>query len=135
MMGREQRVGAIELPGQRALIGEDVAGKTLEMIECEHLASWMVKNGCKAPTVTQAWLAAARRMREIDGRTHEQIMRCIDWCQQSEFWQANIHSMPKLRERYDVLRQQAINDKKRKPSRTGRQSASDVRRMIAMGEG
>lgn len=123
------------IAGQTALIGEDVPAKSLDEIECEHLARWMVKNGCKEPAITQGWLDAARRMREIDGRTHEQVMRCIDWCQGNEFWAVNIHSMTKLRMKYDTLRMQAQRDRERKPKRTGRQQASDVRRLIAMGEG
>lgn len=125
-----------ELPGQTALVGSDVPGKSLEVRECEHLASWMVKNGCKAPTITKGWLDAARRMRTIDGRTHEQIMACIDWCQQSEFWQANIHSMTTLRTKYETLRQQAIRDRNKRPTRTVGQTASDERRrlMAVVGE-
>lgn len=110
--------------GQTALIpGTAPAARSLEEIECEHLADWMVKNGCARPTITKRWLEAARRLREIDGRTHDQIMTAIDWCQQSEFWQANIHSMPKLREKYDTLRQQAICDRRR-----SRQGQREVRR-------
>lgn len=123
------------IAGQTALIGEGVPDKSLDEIECEHLARWMVKNGCKEPTITQAWLGAARRMREIDGRTHDQIMRCIDWCQANEFWAVNIHSMTKLRIKYETLRMQAQRDRMHKPQRTVRQQASDVRRLIAMGEG
>lgn len=115
--------------GQTALIpGTAPAARTLEEIECEHLARWMEKNGCKPPTITKRWLDAARRLREIDGRTHEQIMAAIDWSQRSEFWQANIHSMPTLREKYDVLRQQAIRDHRRskegqRSDRRGRQAS------------
>lgn len=103
-----------QVPGQTDLLGGEhhPPSQTLEQVECEHLADWMVRNGCPRPTVTKAWLDCARRMREIDGRTHEQIMACIDWCQQSEFWQANIHSMPKLRMKYDTLRMQAVRDRK-----------------------
>jgi hypothetical protein len=93
----------------------------------------MIRNGCKPPVIGRRWLDAARRMREIDGRTHEQILAAIDWCQKSEFWQANIHSMTTLREKYEVLRMQAKRERERRPARTARQSASDVRRQIALG--
>ena len=128
---REHETGqtTIFIEGQVSLLGEDEpAARSLEQIECEHLAQWMVRNGCTPPTITRRWLDAARRLREIDGRTHDQVMACIDWCQANEFWQANIHSMPTLREKYDVLRLQAA----RKPRRTARQQASDVRRRIAL---
>lgn len=72
--------------------------------ECDHLASWIERNGSKRPNVTKAWLQAADRLKRIDGRTHEQVMEAIDWCQQDEFWSGNVLSMPKLRSQYDRLR-------------------------------
>lgn len=74
---------------------------------CEHLAARIVANGSKRPTITQKWRDAARLLIDKDGRTEQQVMTAIDWCQDSEFWRANILSMPKLREKYDQLRQQA----------------------------
>jgi hypothetical protein len=73
-------------------------------IECEHLAEWIVRNGGKRPTISVTWLRDAERMRRIDGRTHEQVMAAIDWCQQDNFWRANILSPGKLREKYEQLR-------------------------------
>lgn len=75
---------------------------------CEHLAKWVVKNGSKQPKIGKAWRDAARRLMDLDGRTFDQIMRAIDWCQKSKFWRANIRSMPTLREKYDQIRLQAI---------------------------
>lgn len=72
----------------------------------------MVEDGCTPPAITDKWLAAARLLMDKDGRTEEQIHRAIDWCQDSDFWRSNIHSMPKLRERYDTLRQQAERESK-----------------------
>lgn len=72
--------------------------------ECEHLADLIERNGSKRPTVSAAWLLAADRLRRIDGRTHQQVMQAIEWCQADEFWRANVLSMPKLREKYDQLR-------------------------------
>jgi hypothetical protein len=60
--------------------------------------------------VTKAWLQAADRLKRIDGRTHAQVMACIEWCQQDEFWRSNILSMPKLRSKYDQLRLAAQRD-------------------------
>jgi hypothetical protein len=67
----------------------------------------MVGNGCKPPTITAKWRDAARLLLDRDGRTFDQVTRAIDWCQDDEFWRANILSMPKLREKYDQLRQAA----------------------------
>jgi hypothetical protein len=79
---------------------------------CQHLAKWIVENGSKPPTITQKWRDAARLMIDRDGRTEEQIIRCIDWCQQDDFWKANIKSFPKLRDQYDTLRLRAVAEKK-----------------------
>jgi hypothetical protein len=78
---------------------------------CSHLRAKIIANGCKPPTITKAWLDAARRLVEIDGRSEEQVMACIEWATGHEFWKANILSMPKLRQRYDQLRLQAQRER------------------------
>lgn len=97
--------------------------------ECERLADWIERNGSNRPTITKLWLDAARRLKEIDGRTHEQVLACIDWCQQDEFWHTNILSMPTLREQYDRLRLHA-----RRKAGKGKRSPGDIRAAIARGE-
>lgn len=74
---------------------------------CTHLADRIVANGNRAPAITGKWRDAARLLIDKDGLTEEQVHAAIDWSQDSEFWRANILSMPKLREKYDTLRQQA----------------------------
>lgn len=90
---------------------------------CIHLADRIEGNGSKRPNVTQAWRDAARRLLDRDNRTEEQVMRAIDWCQDDEFWRANILSMPKLRERYDALRLQAQRQAATKKSTTDQRFA------------
>ena len=74
---------------------------------CTHLADRIVANGNRTPAVTGKWRDAARLLIDKDGLTEDQVHAAIDWSQDSEFWRANILSMPKLREKYDTLRQQA----------------------------
>ncbi|MEU4092028.1 hypothetical protein [Streptomyces sp. NPDC026673] len=74
---------------------------------CHHLADRIERNGSQRPTITKAWRTAARLMLDRDGRTEEQVHTAIKWCQDSEFWRANILSLPKLRAKYDTLRLQA----------------------------
>lgn len=74
---------------------------------CARLADRIEANGSKRPAVGKKWRDAARLMIDRDGRTEQQIAAAIDWCQDNEFWRANIMSMPKLREKYDRLRLQA----------------------------
>lgn len=75
---------------------------------CSHLASRIQANGSKRPVVNAKWRDAARLLIDKDGRTEEQVRAAIDWCQDNEFWRANILSMPKLREKYDQLRMHAM---------------------------
>lgn len=71
---------------------------------CKHLAERTVNNGCRRPSITKRWRDAARLLIDKDGRTEEQIIKAIDWCQTDDFWRANILSLPTLREKYDQLR-------------------------------
>lgn len=71
---------------------------------CRHLADRIVANGSKRPTITAKWRTEARLLLDKDGRTVEQVIKAIDWCQADPFWHGNILSMPTLRQQYDKLR-------------------------------
>ncbi|MFF0823029.1 helix-turn-helix domain-containing protein [Micromonospora haikouensis] len=95
---------------------------------CRHLADRIEANGSKRPPIGKTWRDAARLLIDRDGRTVEQIIRCIDWCQDDPFWRANVLSMPKLREKYDQLRLAAQRDAARPASRsTGANRHHDAR--------
>ena len=80
---------------------------------CDLLADLVEANGSKRPTVTAKWHDAARLMIDRDNREPEQVAQVIRWAQASTFWQANVMSMPKLREKFDTLRLQADRDSER----------------------
>lgn len=109
--------------GKRKELADDA------VLECQYLADWIERNGSRRPTITEAWLDAARRLHEIDGRSHEQIMACIEWSQRDEFWHTNILSMPTLRKQYDRMRLQA-----RRRAGSRRQTPGSIRAAIARGE-
>jgi hypothetical protein len=91
---------------------------------CEHLAGRIEANGSKRPNIGKAWRDAARLMLDNDGRTEQQVIAAIDWCQADDcWWRSRIMSMSKLREKYDTLRLQAAEEQKRKtrPARNGHQ--------------
>jgi hypothetical protein len=90
---------------------------------CAHLADRIEGNGSKRPAITKRWRDAARLLLDSDNRTEQQVISAIDWCQDHEFWRANILSMPKLREKYDQLRLQAT----RENGSGGQLSAADKR--------
>jgi hypothetical protein len=120
---------AAQAVGANALLPAIVVEPQREDVErlCTHLAEAVVSNGSRRPPVTKAWRNAARLLLDKDGRTEEQVHAAIDWCQQNEFWRAHILSMPKLREKYDQLRLQAMRDR-----RETRRSTTDQRVEAAM---
>jgi hypothetical protein len=66
----------------------------------------VIENGSRV-NITGKWRDAARLLLDRDERAPAEIHALIDWCQDSEFWRANVQSMPKFREKYDSLRLQA----------------------------
>jgi len=71
------------------------------------LADLIADNGSRRPAVTSTWVRDLERLIRIDGRTAEQVEAAIRWCQQDEFWRANVLSPAKLRKQYDRMRLQA----------------------------
>lgn len=56
----------------------------------------------KKPDI-QSWARHVDLMLRVDKRQVEQIETVIDWCQSDSFWQNNILSTKKLREKFDQL--------------------------------
>lgn len=79
---------------------------------CNYLADIVEAQGSKRPTVSKTWEREARLLIDKDGRTVEQIKWVIDWVQRDTFWQPNILSMPKLREKFDQVRLKAMAENK-----------------------
>lgn len=94
---------------------------------CARLVELMVANDCKPPTVTDKWRTEARLLLDKDDRGFDKAMRLLEWCQDSEFWKPNIHSIPTFRKKYDQLRQQANAEWVRNRNRAvGASPAEDV---------
>ena len=70
---------------------------------CSRLATWIEHNGVKRPAVTSAWKRDARLLIDKDGYGLPQVLDVIDWSQRDSFWQSNIQSVPKLREKFGQL--------------------------------
>lgn len=89
------------------------------------MARWMfnrireISPGFKEPNL-DSWANEVRLMRERDKRTDEQIRSVFEWANQDDFWQSNILSPAKLREKFDQLTIQM----KSKGNRNGRTIAS-----------
>ncbi|WP_417372990.1 hypothetical protein [Glutamicibacter protophormiae] len=93
---------------------------------CNHLAEKIQTNGNKVGSVGTRWHQAMDRLQRIDGYTPDQIRQVIDWCQQDEFWQGNILSAPKLREKFDQLKTRMLNERN-KPASTGNRATDRMR--------
>lgn len=68
-----------------------------------------------------SWANEFRLMRERDNREPQEIKDVIDWCQADPFWQGNILSPKKLREKFDQL---TIQMKSRKGANNNAESDS-----------
>lgn len=100
---------------------------------CLHLADRIERNGSKRPLLKKTWFDAARLMLDRDGRSEADVHAAIDWCQDSEFWRGNILSLPKLREKYDQLRLQAMRERVT-PQRNGNNGGIDWDAAMARAE-
>lgn len=72
----------------------------------ELLFSYILKRDEKAKEPNyQTWALHIDRLVRIDSRTPEEIKEVIKWCQADSFWQTNILSTQKLREKFSTLKQ------------------------------
>lgn len=98
--------------------GESARADVLSL--CEQLADRIEKNGSKRPTIGKTWIRSARLLLDADERDHAEASRLIDWCQDHSFWQANVLSMSKFREKYDTMRLQSQQASRFAPRITNR---------------
>lgn len=98
---------------------------------CAHLADRIAENGSRRPTISKTWTEAARLLLDRDGRDPDEAHSLIDWCQNDDFWQANILSMPTFRKQYDKLRLRAGQPPRQAPgaSRVQQQQDSLMRQL------
>jgi Helix-turn-helix domain len=68
----------------------------------------------------EKWANEVRLMREVDGRTLDEIRKLFTWANQDDFWRSNVLSPEKLRKQWDQLSIKAQGGHKNgftKPSR------------------
>lgn len=83
---------------------------------CNYLADKIQANGNKVGKIGIRWHQAMDRLERIDGYAPDQIQQVIDWSQQNEFWQGNILSAAKLREKFDQLKTRMFQERTNPPS-------------------
>lgn len=84
----------------------------------KYLYKKILLNGPLKKPNFQTWADDIRKMIELDNRSPDQVKRMIEWCQADSFWNSNILSAKKLREKYDMMARQA----NRKPQSYSKQS-------------
>ena len=86
---------------------------TKESMQLSELLYKLIKESLptfKKPIIN-SWANHIDKMIRLDSRTEEQIEYVINWCQKDTFWQANILSTKKLREKFDTLVAQIKREK------------------------
>jgi hypothetical protein len=78
---------------------------------CVLLADSIADRDSKRPSISDAWVRDMERLMRIDGRAPEDVERVIRWLDRgaddvASFWQPNVRSPKKLREKWDQMREQ-----------------------------
>ncbi len=84
----------------------------------EYLAERIKRFNPKAKPKPKGWIRDIDLAMRIDGRSKEELLRCIDWIyetQEGSFWIPNILSGKKLREKFDTMQLQAQRSGSKKP--------------------
>ncbi len=69
----------------------------------KQLHDWIVMNGYKPFTLGPKQWADMDKLLRIDKRDPQEVSAVIEWCQRDAFWNVNIRSTFKLRQKYDQL--------------------------------
>lgn len=93
---------------------------------CALFADVLRRRGVRVPEGrerSKVWVEPMEAVLRIDGRTPEQVERVVAWLDAgadrvSHFWQANVLSPTKLRERWDQMQQQYQRERSPRPSRS-----------------
>lgn len=109
-------------PTRKEENGADAPAPTRSDVEglCRYFLTALTRNEVKA-TITTRWRTDARLMLDRDKRDPSEIRSVIDWATADSFWRANIHSVPKLREKYDQLRLQMNKGSRQLPDGDNRE--------------
>ena len=90
------------------LVGDGTLNRVPDESDDDKLARWMLGklrtlNPKHREPSWRTWLRDIRLMRERDKRTHREIAELFSWSNADPFWQVNILSPAKLREKWDQL--------------------------------
>lgn len=85
---------------------------------CDLLADCIGQRSARRPKVTTRWLTDMDRLLRIDSRDPADVQRVISWLHNApddvaRFWQPNVRSPGKLRDRWDQMSEQYRNRRRR----------------------
>lgn len=87
------------------IITKEIYCQTSSEVRLSELLSSLIRQrnpNFKQPDI-QKWATHIDRMLRLDNRPVDGVGEVIQWCQADTFWQSNILSTAKLREKYDQL--------------------------------
>ncbi|MCR4321305.1 MAG: replication protein [Candidatus Brocadiaceae bacterium] len=86
-------------------ITKEIFSPTSNEVRLSELLFFLIRHrypNFKQPNL-QKWASHIDKMLRLDKRPVDEVEKVITWCQADSFWQANILSTQKLREKYDQL--------------------------------
>ena len=87
-----------------SLSANKLSDDAIELSLASELFNLILENNPKAKKPNlQTWAKDIDLMMRSDERSVEEIQEMINWCQKDSFWQGNILSASKLRDKYDQL--------------------------------
>lgn len=107
----------------------------------EHYLAWRLHRGIlerdpqfKMPN-SQVWAGHIDRLMRLDKRSFSEILAVIKWCQSDDFWQNNILSTKKLREKFPQLLLKMNGERNGKSNKSrkfakGEQDIKEIKRNI-----
>lgn len=66
----------------------------------------------------KTWVNAVRLMRDVDEVTLMQLREVYDFLGTNDFWKVNVQSTPKLREKFETIHRQALNEINKQHAKT-----------------
>lgn len=118
--GKNVNNGTRKTPRQRQTYAEDSQPYLISLYLHERIMKYAEGIG-KAHLVKdanlQAWADDIRKMIEIDMLDTDEVREVIEWATSDKFWQRNILSASKLREKYSKLGLEMANSKNKFPAK------------------
>ena len=109
-----------------SLSANKLSDDAIELSLASELFNLILENNPKAKKPNlQTWAKDIDLMMRSDERSVEEIQEMINWCQKDSFWQGNILSAKKLRDKFDQLTMKMNSTKRMDKPFTQKRSVQD----------